>query len=454
MNVIWIVSDTLRRDHVGCYGNDKIRTPALDALAAKSVRFDRYYAAGFPTLPTRADHFLGRWSICFMGWEPIPRGQITIAQVLNRCGYQTAAVADTAPLIGRNGMNYDRGFRSFMEIPGQVYGAAPGLAQDYRRAWLHEADWPCPRTFTRAVEWLEWHRKEDFFLYIDTFDPHEPWEAPDYYTELYWPGYDGEQIEAPYCRWQDLPGFTEEMVKKGQATYCGEVTMVDTWVGHLLKHVENMGLMDNTAIIFTNDHGFYFGEHGGYFGKLTRENPNWTLHLDDPEAVWTYSPLYEELVACPLLIYVPGVKPGVYNGLASAVDLMPTALNVMGQQIPPFVEGQSLLPGLQDTNLKGREFVISSHPFSNPHLADAKTRRRIGGGLGADTTVTTEEWSLLYSLLGPNLLFHLPSNPRQEKNVIGEHPDVARELHQLLIGFMRDYNVAPELIESRLELKI
>ena len=74
MNVIWIVADTFRRDHLGAYGNTTIRTPSLDALAATAVRFDRHYSAGFPTMPTRADHQTGRWTMSFMGWEPLPAG--------------------------------------------------------------------------------------------------------------------------------------------------------------------------------------------------------------------------------------------------------------------------------------------------------------------------------------------------------------------------------------------
>ena len=74
MNVIWIVSDTFRRDHVGAYGNRWIRTPSLDALASEAVRFDSHYSAGFPTMPTRADHQTGRWTMSFMGWEPLPEG--------------------------------------------------------------------------------------------------------------------------------------------------------------------------------------------------------------------------------------------------------------------------------------------------------------------------------------------------------------------------------------------
>jgi len=453
MNVIWIVSDTFRRDHLGCYGNKEIQTPSLDAFAAKSVRFDRYYAAAFPTMPTRADHCLGRWTACFMKWERLPRGQVTLAQVLARSGFHTAAVVDT-PFYVRFNMNYDRGFLTFIEVPGQIYSAVGGFL-DTRRAWRFEADRFAPRTFTRAMEWLELHRKEDFFLYIDAWDPHEPWDAPNYYTELYWPGYDGEQIPPAYSRWQDVPGLTEEKVKKAHATYCGEVTMVDTWFGYFLRQAENMGLMDNTAIIFTTDHGFHFGEHGGLFGKLNRAEPSATPMEDDASLSWTRSPLYEELVACPLLIHMPGVSPGACKGLASAVDLMPTVLDIMGQEVPAQVEGRSLLPMVRDTSAKGREFVISTHPFSNPGDSVRSVDGRMRADtVGSDTTITTDEWSLLYSVSGPPWLYHVPSDPGQEKNVVDQHPEVARELHQLLVKFMRETNLAQNLVEPRLELKL
>ena len=77
-----------------------------------------------------------------------------------------------------------------------------------------------------------------------TWDPHEPWDAPAYYTELYMPDYDGELVLPLYGNWHDMPGYQEAQLRKGHATYCGEITMVDTWVGYLLKAVENMGLAD------------------------------------------------------------------------------------------------------------------------------------------------------------------------------------------------------------------
>ena len=470
MNVVWIVSDTVRRDHLGCYDNKEIHTPSLDALAGKSVRFDRHYAASFPTMPARADFFTGRWTGCFMGWAPLPAQEVTLPwilagasstpyragfpQVLTGRGFHTAAIVDT-PFFTRNGMDYDRGFRTFIEVPGQDYWEQDSLEARHG-AWRCESDRLAPQTFTKAAQWLEQHYKEDFFLYMDAWDPHEPWDAPSYYTELYWPDYDGEDIDPPYSHYQDIPGFTEEKLKKGHACYCGEITMVDTWVGYLLRQLENMGLMEKTAIIFTTDHGFYFGEHGGLFGKLTVAEPSATPYWKRPGGMlWTRSPLYEEAIACPLLIYMPGVAPGVYKGLTSAIDLMPTVLDIMGQEVPAQVEGHSLLPMMQDTNLKGREFVISSLPFSNPleitRVVDGQERRTAG----SDPTVTTDEWSLLYGTeAGQSLLYHLPSDPKQGKNVINERPEVARELHQLLVKFMDETNLSPHLRDPRLELKL
>lgn len=227
--IIWIISDTLRRDHLGCYGNRTVQTPSLDALAARAVRFERHYLASFPTMPARADYYTGRWTGCFMGWQPLPYGLVTLPQLLSEAGLHTAAVVDT-PFYTSGPMNYDQGFGTFIKVPGQEYWGrhAYGMEDDIRKTWRSEADRFAPQTFTKAIQWIEKHYQEDFFLYIDTWDPHEPWDAPNKYTELYWLGYDGEIISPPYSRWQDVPGFSEEIVKKGHACYCGEITMVDT----------------------------------------------------------------------------------------------------------------------------------------------------------------------------------------------------------------------------------
>ena len=464
MNVIWIVSDTFRRDHVGAYGNRWIHTPSIDALAAGSVRFDSHYSAGFPTMPTRADHQTGRWTMSFMGWQPLPAGVTTLAEILAGHGIHTAASVDT-PYYLRDGMNYDRGFQTFFMNVGQdtlwSLIPEPGYhheALDVRDAWRSESDRNAPKTFKSAIQWLERHYKEDFFLYVDTWDPHEPWDAPPYYTELYYPEHDGELVLPLYGNWHDVPGYEEAQMRKGHASYCGEITMVDTWLGFLLKSVENMGLTEKTIIIFTTDHGFYFGEHGGLFGKMSSDKyPDGTLRpYDEPGSQWSYSPLFEEIVHLPLVIRAPGTTPGVYSGLSSAIDVMPTVLDLLGLDIPVFVQGRSLAPAIRDNSSSGREFVVSSLPFANPgdpvlsvdnFLRDLKDP--------PVTTVTSGEWSLLYSTApGVSQLYNLRTDPQQLDNVIGRHTDIARDIHRLLLDFMRENEVPERLLQPRLDLRL
>ncbi len=453
MNVIWIVSDTFRRDHLGCYGNKWIRTPALDALAVQSVLFKRHYAGSFPTMPNRADFFTGCLSGIFMRWEPLSPKLILLPSILRRNRVHTAAVVDT-PFFLRSNMNYDRGFRTFIEIEGQDYWSR-GLGDDTRADWRHEVDRYAPRTITRAAQWLEKHHTEDFFLYIDIWDPHEPWDAPSYYTKLYMKDYDGEIVDPTYSYWQDVGNISEDTVRKAHACYCGEITMVDTWIGHLLRLVENMSLMDDTAIIFTTDHGFYFGEHGGLFGKMTLSHPQKIPYWFRPDHKWIRSPLWEEAIGCPLIIYVPEMEPGVQNGLTSAIDLMPTVLDLMNVEIPATIEGHSLVSMIKNKELKGREFVISTQPFTNVGMIVKSVDGQPRETEGSDTTITSEEWSLLYNTqAGQSWLYHLPSDPNQKQNVINEHPSIAQDLHQKLIDYLKEHNLSPELLEPRLNLRL
>jgi arylsulfatase A-like enzyme len=466
MNVIWIVSDTVRRKDIGVYGNDKIRTPSIDSLAAKSIRFDRHYGASFPTMPTRADFMTGKWTLSFMQWTPIPPGHVLLAELLrDNADVNTAAVVDT-PFFLRDGMNYDRGFTTFNEIPDHYFVAKGGYNpphSPYRKLLERRPQYPldsecfAPKTFMKAMEWLTLNYQEQFFLYIDTWDPHEPWNAPHYYTEPYWPGYDGEVIMPFYKNWRDEPGFTEEKLKKAHAAYCGEISMVDTWIGNLLRQAEYMGLMENTAIIITTDHGFYFGEHD-IFGKMVfanEDNIEPTGTTRHPGA-WARSPLYEEVAAIPLIVYLPGVEPGVYSGLTSAVDLMPTILDLFGQEIPAYVEGESLLPAVKNNAKPGREYVITGCPFINAgdtdQLVDHLLRKCVVPSM---TTITTDEWSLLHDCeSGGSELYNLKSDPEQKKNVIGQNHDIARNLHQYLVKFMQETSVPQRLQEPRLELRL
>jgi len=438
---VLIVADTFRRDNLGCYGNTRVRTPNLDGFAQKSVIFDNCYECSFPTMPTRADLFTGRWTFTNLGWEPLPSDEIVLAQVLNDAGYVTTAVVDT-PFFLREGYGYDRGFFDFIYIRGQG-----NERRDVNLQRRYETDYCAPATMLEATRWLERHRKDRFFLYVDTWDPHEPWDPPSWYVEQYYPEFDGKHVDLKKCYWfWKEKGLTEEDLRKAYACYCGEVSMVDKWIGFLLDALEAMGLMEETAIIFTTDHGFYFGEHG-IFGKAI---------IDHDKLPWKIfrSPLYEEVTHIPLLIHVPGVKPKRNEALVCLPDLMPTILDLLECDIPSTVQGKSLLPLLLGDVEESWDFVVTSWPLYNPgdisRAVDA-LEKSVKDWL--PITVTTKEWTLLYSSEGqPVELYHLPTDPHQEKNVFEDKIDVARELHSKLISRLVEYNTPPCALEPRRRL--
>src|SRR5438034_1038375 len=312
-----IVADTFRRDHLGAYGNSTIRTPHLDRLAASSIVFDQHRISSFPTMPARADFLTGRFSFTFMGWEPLPPELDTLPAMLSRAGYLTMGVVDT-PFFIRDGYGYDRGFDDFIWVRGQGDDTRPEERADARALWRTERDRLVARTMTAADSWLERHHDKPFFLYVDTWDPHEPWDPPDYYSKLYQPDFQGPALYPAYAKWKDA-GLTRDQVDTAHAAYCGKVTMVDRWIGMLLNKLEVLGIADNTIVVFTSDHGHYFGEHE-YFGKAEWiHDPDAVLSADADVPTWFskswlltigWSPLYQELYRVPFLLRVPGVKPG------------------------------------------------------------------------------------------------------------------------------------------------
>ena len=243
MNFIVIISDTLRRDHLGCYGNEWISTPNIDRFAERSLVLDSAYSASFPTVPHRRDLMTGRFTASYTPWAPLDREEVVLQQVLSDAGYVTMMVCD-CPHIIENGYHYDRGFKGFEWIRGQEtdrwrthpespeYGCDPEklrwpdrLVKVHRRNtfdWRHESDRFVARTMTVACDWLEDNYQRDkFFLYVDTFDPHEPWDAPQWYVDMYDPGYSGEVVDYPCYAYTDF--LTESELKHCRALYAAEV---------------------------------------------------------------------------------------------------------------------------------------------------------------------------------------------------------------------------------------
>ncbi|MBI3973539.1 MAG: sulfatase [Chloroflexi bacterium] len=471
MNVIIIMNDSLRRDHVAAYGMPApwkrlgrpegepfVQTPSLDRLAKQSAVFERFYVSSYPTIPCRTDIFTGRYSFPHRPWQPLEPGDVVLSELVRQAGYLPVLFFDTPPLANDNA-NFTRGFAGWQWLRGQhadrynvdpidpPLPAAPyklkGTPQTklYLRnaaERVYERDWMCARTLSAAMDWLERNRERGrpggppgFVLYVDMWDPHEPFDAPSFDLERYAdPSFSGDQIIYPqYGRPSYFPPEEHNHVR---ALYAALVALADRWLGHLLDKLDVVGLSDNTLVIHLTDHGHLFGEHdlqgkpGGPLGTL-----------------------YEPTLRIPLMIRHPaGIGAGQrVSGLAQHVDLLPTLLEFLGVPAPAGTDGHSLWP-----LVRGEQERIRDHAFSGRYpnaLAHSREEARrvavFDGAAGVETgsrlveplTVTTEEWALICQPRGrASELYDLRTDPHQERDVLRDNPDVARELHSALIRFL------------------
>ena len=444
MNIIQIVSDTFRWDFLRCYGNSWIHTEHLDRFAEDSVVFDKAYIASFPTIPYRRDIFTGRYTFTYSRWvfdgsEPnLPRTEIILSQLLRQAGYTTMLIADTYHLI-RDCHGFDRGFDGWWWIRGQEndrYMTNPPKDPEERqkvisRQYLQnvslrrfEEDYFVAQTMTAAEKWLElnYDQHEKFFLYVDTFDPHEPWDPPRWYADMYDPEWKGGEVPGgayfPGVPRPAASDLTEEQLNRLKVLYAGEVTLVDRWIGRLLEKISDLGLLEDTAIIFTSDHGTYIGEHN-YVGKRDQ--------------------LYEEVAHIPLIVRLPdseGAPCGRRDEIVQSPDIMPTILELAGVNVPPTVQGRSLLSVIRGESEEERKIAVSSASLVGPRLPNW-------------ITVTSKRWALLASQVGSEVkseLYDLSKDPGETVNLIDEQPEVADDLRSRMIGFLRSLGANEETL--------
>ena len=441
MNIIVLVSDTFRYDYLGCNGNAWIGTAALDRFAERAVCFDRHYLSSFPTIPNRTDLFTGRYSFPFHGWKALDSGIPVLSTIFGAAGYQSQLICDT-PHLMKGVHHFDRGFDGAYWIRGQegdkpllkgdlpprmeVAGAKtrvdPHLANTRfgnlatlhawtNRDWAWEEDRFCVRTAQTASRWLEENRGcEPFLLWVDFFDAHEPWDPPEHLVGRYdSSGYDGPPMIHP--NYGPATAYTQEELANLQAHYAAEIYLVNKWVGYVLDKIEELGLFDDSVVIFTSDHGMFVGEHN----RTGKSN----IHAED-ERVW---PLYEEISHIPLMIATPEVAGGQrVSALTQSVDLLPTLMALAGVEKSDLgMHGHSLAPLLTGPSAWPRQYAFSS------------TFIRNGG-----PTVTDERWTYLAygEHGGAPELYDLQADPQQQQNVIGEHPAVAQRMQKALVDFL------------------
>jgi arylsulfatase A-like enzyme len=424
MNVIVVILDSLRRDHVGVYGNDWIKTPNLDSLATESLRFTRAYPESLPTLPARRAIHTGLRTWPFRNWEPpegetfmpagwqrIPEDQTTLSEVLQGAQYSTVMLSDTQHLF-KASMNFQRGFAVYDWIRGQERDryrptmrvsqeqvekyVLPGNSksmQDKVRQYLantasreSEEDWFAPRVLSMASDFLQTADKgEPFFLLVDCFDPHEPWDPPEKYVSLYDEGYSGPEPIVP--EYGDAGWIGERELERMRALYAAEVTMTDRWFGNFLDKMYSTGLAENTLLVVLSDHGVALGEHDAT-GK-----PFWAL--------------WPELTDIPFFIRHPEGKGAGQTSdfYASTHDVAPTVLGFFGMQPQEPMGGQNLM-----VLLNGEE------PDPREHFT-----------LGYDEYVWTRDDR--YVMVSRNdgseaRLYDLTSDPQMNRDIAGSNSDV------------------------------
>ena len=291
-NVVLITIDTLRPDHLGCYGDREARTPEIDRLAATGVVFDNAVTVVPVTLPSHVSIMTGAYpashGVHNNGAYRLRDGAVTLATILHQRGYRTAAVVAGYPLAARFGLA--QGFDTYDDrLPPErerQIGYREKPAADVSRAGLAFLDGAGPSGGTTAP----------FFLWLHFFDPHAPYAPPEPYA----------------AEFQGRP-------------YDGEIAYADAEVGRVLERVRRPDLTAHTLVILMSDHGEGLGEHGE----------------------WTHGVfLYDATLRVPLLMSLPGTLPaGTRIGApACSIDVLPTVLDLLHLPVPASVQGESLRP--------------------------------------------------------------------------------------------------------------
>jgi len=441
MNVVLVVFDSLRKDCVGIHGPSpwgKVNTPHLDALAEESLVFDRAYPEALPTLPTRRAIYTGRRVYPFdmgdfrlkgdfvgaPGWGPIPEDQPTLAETLRGAGYRTGLVADVYHMF-KPSKNYWRGFDQWLFLRGQENDpmrSGPEIPQEEIDRWLpremqseprvnflrqclknmhdrvREEDYFNARVLIEAARWLEQNRDADnFFLTVESFDPHEPWFVPDHYRRMYDDSPGPGQVLSGYTRASEL--MSSDFLARTQANYSGLCTMCDRWFGHLYETMRVLGMLDNTLLLVTSDHGHSIGDED-YIGKRGY-------------------PAHPSVYDIPLIVRHPeGLGAGVRsNAIVQHTDISAEVLKAAGVE-PPEAEG---IPPFA-----GRPLIETA--LEKPESA----RDHVTIGWGAAFTVVDKNWWLNCKVDGKGPFLHAVKDGKREgDNVADKNAEVVNRLYGL-----------------------
>ena len=449
MNILIIMPDQLRADSLGCAGNKVIKTPNIDRIAREGVLFSNAYTVSPICMPARASFVSGLYPHNHTMWTnagSLPPDDETFFHHLQRKGYFVAYIGKSHFYPHRAG-DHLKNHEDYMRARGIDYvhettgpwatvrtdsymtdhWREKGLLSVFREDYLKRRDfgpfalWPSPMPTDefldsyigrKAVEFIEgYDGSKPFCLFVGFGGPHEPWDPPGEYAEMYDPDEVPPPIPPERAReWTPpyaaermrkgvLEGLTDEIARRIRASYYGKISLIDRWVGEILDALERRGWLEETMIVLWSDHGEMAGDHG-------------RLHK---------SVFYESSVRVPLIIRVPGIEGGrVVPALVEIIDVYPTILEAVGAEPSRRCFGRSLM-GL----LKGEAESVRDEVLSEIHAFGCY-----------NYMIRTERFK--YAMNGEGegfMLFDLEEDPDEQVNLIGhpEYGDVEREMRERLL---------------------
>lgn len=370
MKVICLLCDSLNRHFLSFYGKGSsdldiklAETPHLDRFAENASVFEKHFSGSLPTMPTRRELWTGKYEFLWRPWGALEPWDRELPRIIRRNGILSMLITDSYHLFESGSGNYHFGFDGwefFRGFEGDAWVTEPAEIPEHKgqlnaryvrnmRRMTQEEDLPPAKTLRCVERWLQKnHERDSFFLMIDEFAPHEPFNTPKYLVDRYDPDYEGPLFFWPEYG-KDL--YDRRDLRHLRAAYAAHVTLVDKYIGRVFETMTDLDMWKDTAVILMTDHGHFLGEHG-YTGK-----PN--------------CPPYNTLAHIPLLIHVPGHEGGKrIKGLSANIDLFPTILDLFGLEPESAIHGRSLLPLIRGDKENVRDWTLYGYFGRHVNITD------------------------------------------------------------------------------------
>jgi arylsulfatase A-like enzyme len=427
MNVLIIVVDAARVDHLGVSGYSRQTSPNIDKLAKQGIFFKNSICTIPRTSPSIASILTGLYphshKLRFLFTHKLGENITTLPQILRNHNYKTIGND-----IEMNGTGIDEGFGEFNLLKWRLANKVKRtLKKTYR--WKYEVN-PAETLTDFTIKKIEDLKNDKFFLYIHYVGLHWPYSPPSPYNEMFDPDYKGDhsfnKVQGDNKRGKMIfeNKMSKEEIYHSIAHYDGSIKFIDDQIGKIIDSVEKLGLSNTTMVIITADHGECFGEHGMFFqhGEY----------------------LYDEAIKTPLIIKYPGCESKIIDTQVQSTDIFPTVLELLDIPAIDKLDGVSLLPLINDFK------AVRKYTYCESGRSFFKQNRRVyfDGVKGKWRAIRTDEWKLIY-IPHPQKdiyeLYNLKEDPFEKDNLYGKKLLVADELKQELFKWIQDIDEKEKL---------